>query len=69
MFFVGTDRILIFSSDEQISILQSTEDFLVDEIFQVVPKLFYQLYNIYSIYRHHVVPVVFTLLCPKDAEI
>ena len=66
--FVGADRILIFSSDEQILILQSTEDFLVDGTFKVVLEIFYQLYIIYSIYRHHVVPAAFALLCRKDAE-
>lgn len=65
---LGEDRILIFSSDEQISILQSTQDFLVDGTFKIVPEIFYQLYIIYSVYRHHVVPVVFALLRRKDAE-
>ena len=54
--------------DEQISILQSTQDILVDGTLKVVPEIFYQLYIIYSIYRHHIVPVVFALLCRNDAE-
>ena len=41
---------------------------LVDGTFKVVPEIFYQLYIIHSIYRHHVVPVVFALLRRKNAE-
>jgi hypothetical protein len=40
----------------------------VDGTFKIVPEIFYQVYIIYSIYRQHVVPVVFALLCRKDAE-
>jgi hypothetical protein len=40
----------------------------VDGTFKVVPEIFYQLYIIYSVYRNHVVPVVYALLRRKDAE-
>ena len=62
------DRILIFSSEEQISIFESTQGFLVDGTFKVVSAMFYQLYIIYPVYHHHVVPVIFSILRRKDAE-
>lgn len=65
---LGDDRILIFSSDEQLGILQSTEDFLGDGTFKVVPEIFYQLYIIHAVYRNHVVPVIFALLRRKNAD-
>ncbi|CAF3272194.1 unnamed protein product [Rotaria sp. Silwood2] len=64
----GEDRILIFFTDEQINILQKTQDFLVDGTFKVVPEIFYQLYIIYSVYRNHVIPVIYALLRRKGAE-
>ncbi|CAF4947347.1 unnamed protein product [Rotaria sp. Silwood1] len=66
-FIEGDDRILIFSSPEQLDILQSVNDFLVDGTFKVVPEIFYQLYIIHAIYRGHVVPVLYALLRRKNA--
>ncbi|CAF1279940.1 unnamed protein product [Didymodactylos carnosus] len=62
------DRILIFASTEQLDILQSTDEFLVDGTFKVVPDIFYQLYIIYGVYRDHVVPLIYALLRRKNAE-
>ena len=38
----------------------------MDGTFKVVPEIFYQLYIIHSIYRHHVVPVIYALLRRKN---
>ena len=67
-FFVGQDRILIFASDEQVDIIQDTEDFLVDGTFKVVPEIFYQLFIVHGVFRDHVVPLVYALLRRKNAE-
>ena len=64
----GDDRILIFASDEQINVLQTAEEFLVDGTFKVVPEIFYQLFIIHAVHRHHVVPVIYALLRRKSAE-
>ncbi|CAF4586963.1 unnamed protein product [Rotaria sp. Silwood2] len=48
----GDARILIFASTEQLDILQSTDDFLVD---------------VHAVYRGHVVPVLYALLRRKNA--
>lgn len=65
---LGEERILIFASPEQLQILQSSSDFLVDGTFKVVPAVFYQLYIIHAIYRDHVVPVIYALLRKKSGE-
>ena len=65
---LGDDRILIFSSDEQLDILQNAEDFLADGTFKVVPEIFYQLYTIHVMHRDHVVPVIYALLRRKNAD-
>ena len=67
-FDLGDDRILVFASDEQIDILQNTDDFLVDGTFKVVPEMFYQLYIIHAVYRDHVVPVIYSLLRKKSKD-
>ena len=64
--YIGDVRIIIFSSDEQINILQSTHHFLADGTFKVVPEMFYQLYIIHTIYRDHVFSVMYPLLRRKD---
>ncbi|CAF1381643.1 unnamed protein product [Didymodactylos carnosus] len=64
----GPDRMLIFASSEQLDILQSCDDFLVDGTFKVVPEIFYQLYVVHAIYRGHVVPVVYSLLSRKNSD-
>ena len=64
----GEDRILIFASDEQVDILQDTEEFLVDGTFKVVPEIFYQLYIIHGVFRDHVVPLIYALLRRKNTE-
>lgn len=66
--FIGDDRILIYASSEQLHVLQTARDFLVDRTFKVVPEIFYQLFIIHAVYRHHVVPVVYALLRRKNAE-
>ncbi|CAF4921633.1 unnamed protein product, partial [Rotaria magnacalcarata] len=64
----GDDRILIFASPEQLHVLQTSQDFLVDGTFKVVPEIFYQLFIIHAVYRQHTVPVVYALLRRKDAD-
>ena len=68
MSFIGDDRIFIYASPEQLHVLQTTRDFLVDGTFKVVPEIFYQLFIIHAVYRRHVVPVVYALLRRKNVE-
>ncbi|CAF2115230.1 unnamed protein product [Rotaria magnacalcarata] len=63
------DRILLFACTKQLDILQSTDDFLVDGTFKVVPEIFYQVYIVHAVYPGHVVPVLYALLRRKNAVI
>ncbi|CAM4890946.1 unnamed protein product [Rotaria socialis] len=63
----GDGRILFFASPEQLHVLQTSQDFLVDGTFNVVPEVFYQLFIIHAVYHQHTVPVVYALLRRKDA--
>ncbi|CAF0928710.1 unnamed protein product [Adineta ricciae] len=64
----GHDRILIFASPEQLQILQSSEEFLVDGTFKVVPEIFYELFIIHAVYRNYAVPVIYALLRRKNTD-
>jgi hypothetical protein len=64
----GDDRILIFASPEQLQILQTSTEFLVDGTFKVVPEIFYQLFIIHAVYRNYVVPVTYALLRRKNTD-
>jgi MULE transposase domain len=68
LLFSGDDRILIFASQEQLHILQTAADFLVDGTFKVVPEIFYQLFIIHAVHRQHIVPVLYALLRRKNAD-
>ncbi|CAF3449814.1 unnamed protein product [Rotaria socialis] len=64
----GNDRIIIFASAEQLQLLESDEQLLVDGTFKVTPSIFYQLYVMRMVYRNAVLPVVFALLPNKTQE-
>ncbi|CAF3860645.1 unnamed protein product [Rotaria sp. Silwood1] len=62
----GDDRIIIFSTLEQLQLLENCEQLLVDGTFKVAPAIFYQLYAMHIVYRNAVIPVVFALLPNKN---
>ncbi|CAF3241115.1 unnamed protein product [Rotaria sp. Silwood2] len=64
----GNDRIIIFSSLEQLQLLENCEQLLVDGTFKVTPSIFYQLYALHVVYRNSVLPVVFALLPNKTEQ-
>jgi hypothetical protein len=68
-FVEGDNIIFIVANSEQLDILRSTDDFLADGTFKVVPEIFYQLYTIHVVYRGHVVPVLYVLLRRKNAAL
>ena len=67
-YYLGDDRIIVFASNEQLSILRSARHFMSDGTFKVVPEIFYQLYIIHAVYRDHVLPLCYALLRRKDAS-
>ncbi|CAF1040298.1 unnamed protein product [Didymodactylos carnosus] len=61
----GDNRLIIFSSTDQLKILEDTEEVFIDGTFKVTPVIFYQLYTIHGVYRNNVFPLVFALLPDK----
>ncbi|CAF1635202.1 unnamed protein product, partial [Didymodactylos carnosus] len=64
----GNDRLLIFSSVDQLQLLDNCEELLVDGTFKVTPTVFYQLYTMHVAYRNAVIPAVFALLPNKNQQ-
>ncbi|CAF3794187.1 unnamed protein product [Rotaria magnacalcarata] len=64
----GDHRLIIFSSPEQLKILEETEEILIDGTFKVTPVIFTQLYTIHGVYRNCVFPLVFALLSDKQQQ-
>ena len=56
------DRILIFSTQNNLSILEKSEDLQVDGKFKTVPQLFEQLYTVHAVNNNCAIPVVYALL-------
>ncbi|CAF2132253.1 unnamed protein product, partial [Rotaria magnacalcarata] len=64
----GNDGIIMFASAEELQLLESGEQLLVDGTFKVTPSIFYQLYAMHVVYRNAVLPVVFALLPNKTQQ-
>ncbi|CAF2887331.1 unnamed protein product [Rotaria sp. Silwood2] len=65
----GSNRFLLFFTDEQQTILENATEFFIDGTFKVVPEIFFQLFAIHASYRDHVIPVAFLLLPSKKEEL
>ncbi|CAF1014396.1 unnamed protein product [Didymodactylos carnosus] len=61
----GDNCLIIFSSNDQLKILEDTEEVFIDGTFKVTPVIFYQLYTIHGVYRNNMFPLVFALLPDK----
>ncbi|CAF1321107.1 unnamed protein product [Didymodactylos carnosus] len=64
----GSDRIIIFSSNRQLRLLEDTKHILVDGTFRVTPTMFYPLYVIHVLYKDSVIPTIFALLPNKTHQ-
>lgn len=62
------DRILIFSTTENLKMLEESEHWFADGIFKSSPTIFYQLYTIHCIQYNAVIPTVFALLPNKSEQ-
>jgi hypothetical protein len=63
--WLGTDRILIFSTIHLLDVLQDAKDIGCDGTFSVSPTLFDQLWAIHVRLAHTFVPVVYCLLSSR----
>ena len=58
---------LILTSPEQLSVLQTAQDFLFDGAFKVLPDVFYMLFIARAVYHQHTVSADYALLRRRDA--
>ncbi|CAF1143427.1 unnamed protein product [Rotaria sp. Silwood1] len=55
-------RLLIFSTKKKFKILENTNYIYLDETFNVIPELYFQLYSIHVAYLDHILPAAYVLL-------
>ena len=63
------DRVLIFATETNLDILETSQEWHADGTFKVFPQLFYQIYSEHAVYNEHTVPLVFMLLTCKSAAV
>ena len=63
------DRVLIFATETNLDILETSQEWHADGTFKVFPQLFYQIYSDHAVYNEHTVPLVFMLLTCKSAAV
>jgi len=61
------NRILIFSTQKNLQLLQKCEHWFADGTFSTSPNLFYQIYTVHGIQFNNVIPSIFALL-PNKTE-
>lgn len=59
------DRIIMFGTHENLSILRSCSRWYVDGTFECAPKYFYQMFTIHGMRRERIFPLVYALLPDK----
>ena len=62
-------RIIIFSTNKNLTYLNNQEEILIDGTFLIVPRLFYQLYTIHGKICGKLQPLIFALLSSKNTDI
>jgi len=62
------DRFLIFTTDNNLQLMEQCEHWLCDGTFSCVPSIFHQLYTIRGINDSKVVPAVYKLLRNKKED-
>ena len=65
----GSQRILIFSTHENLMLLSESQHWFADGTFKVAPSLFHQLYTIHCCCQGFMMPVVFALLPGKTTAV
>ncbi|XP_055309109.1 uncharacterized protein LOC129572999, partial [Sitodiplosis mosellana] len=62
------DRVLIFTTSENLKFLSLCDEYFMDGTFSVTPPLFSQLYTLHGRYKGWHVPLVYTLLTNKKQD-
>ena len=62
-----TDQVtILFGSSYMLNMLNGSQDVQFDATFNVVPRLFYQLFTIFIYINHHAIPAVHVLMTNKS---
>ena len=64
----SNDRLVIFASNDGLTILGECEEILIDGTFKITPIVSSQLYTIHGVYRNGVFPLVLALLSNKQQQ-
>jgi hypothetical protein len=62
------DRMLVFGTQDNLTILESHRHWYVDGTFKVAPTLFYQLFTIHALIDKSALPMVYALLQNKTKQ-
>lgn len=63
------DKIMLFSTDENLANLSASEVIFLDGTFKVAPPFFTQMYTVHIKYLDQMIPVVYALLPSKSQEV
>ena len=61
-------RILLFSTQENLNLLETANDWFADGTFKVVPELFFQLFTVHGLINNQIFPCIYALLPNKTQE-
>ena len=64
-----TERIIIFSTSNNLKLLKEGDNWYADGTFKTVPKLFNQLYTIHGLKENTVIPLVYILMESRTQNI
>uniref|UniRef100_A0A2S2P9P5 MULE transposase domain-containing protein n=1 Tax=Schizaphis graminum TaxID=13262 RepID=A0A2S2P9P5_SCHGA len=67
LFENGENRILIFSTQKNLQLMEKCDHWYADGTFSTSPNLFYQIYTVHGIQYNNVLPSIFSLL-PNKTE-
>lgn len=62
------DRILVFSTEENLNFLFRSKHWFADGTFKTSPNLFFQVFTIHGVEKNEVIPCVYALLPNKTEE-
>ena len=63
------DRILIFTTHENLKILKKNPDWLVDGTFDIAPKVYTQLFSFHTHFLGKSLPLIYCLLPDKEKRL
>ena len=63
------ERFLIFSTEQNLDLVEHTPQWHADGTFKCCPALFHQLYTVHGVLNGHTIPLVYMILKRKTREL